>query len=77
MEVFTNVYRLLSVGVDKFNDKILKKKFKHTAFILSRSESLENSYKNEEQFIFRDKMKDAKSLRGTMLELMRKFLKKQ
>ena len=59
MEVYTKVYWLLRVGVDKFNDKNLKKKFKHTAFILSRDFSLVSKYKYEEQFIFREEMKDA------------------
>ena len=34
-------------------------------------------YKHEEQLIFREEMKDAQSVRGAVVELKRKFVKKQ
>ncbi len=58
-------------------DKNLRKKFKRTACILSRDFTIQNMYKHEEQLIFREEMKDAQSVRGAVVELMRKFVKKQ
>ena len=58
-------------------DKNLRKKFKRTAFIFSRDFTTESMYKHEEQLIFREEMKDAQSVRGAVVELMRKFVKKQ
>jgi hypothetical protein len=44
---------------------------------LSRYYTSSSMYKHEEQLIFREEMKDAQSVRGAVVELMRKFVKKQ
>ena len=77
MIVFTKLYWLLRIGVDKSDDKNLRKKFKYTAHTISWRFNVLSEYDGYEQLKFRNELKDAKSLREALLDLFGKFLKKK